>query len=196
MINARVRQWVILVCAAVAIASGAPSIQDPSPLTRAVERAFPDCAIERTTAYLDEAKRARVRALTGDDGKGVVYPYRVAKDGVLIATVYLDRHVVRSKMETLMVAVGADGSLTRVEVLAFAEPKKYRPRQGWYDQFAGTSLATRPRIGRNIDGISGATLTSRATTRAAVRTLATHAVLDGDGAGGGECRQRIGRASR
>jgi hypothetical protein len=67
--------------------------------------------------------------------------------------------------------------VARLEVLAFAEPEEYLPRARWYGQFLGRALDDELNLGRGIRGVSGATLTARATTRAVRRVLAVHAVL-------------------
>ena len=60
----------------------------------------------------------------------------------------------------------------------FAEPKDYLPRAKWYAQFVGCKLDGRLRLKRGIKGVTGATLTARATTGAARRMLALHQVLE------------------
>ena len=50
-------------------------------------------------------------------------------------------------------------------------------REGWLDQFKGKSVDDQIRMKKNIDGITGATLTARATTQCARRIMAIHEVL-------------------
>lgn len=160
----------------------APPPSPPPPhggetLEEAAERLFPGCRLERQTAYLDDDEKERVRTQCGTDCRGVVYPYHVKRDGRLLATLYLDRHTVRSKRETVLVAVSPNGSVHSVTVLQFAEPKRYLPPSRWYRQMQGKSLQTPPRLGRNVDGMSGATLTTRAGVQATHRILAIHGAL-------------------
>ena len=56
------------------------------------------------------------------------------------------------------------------------EPEEYLPRPSWYAQFIGKRLDDDLRLKRGIKGVTGATLTARATTDAARRLLALHAV--------------------
>ncbi len=60
----------------------------------------------------------------------------------------------------------------------FGNPKRldYLPRGAWYGQFAGRGLDDELELKRGIKGVTGATLTARATTAAARRLLATHRV--------------------
>jgi len=76
-----------------------------------------------------------------------------------------------------MVAVDADGTVLRVEVLAFREPQDYLPRDIWYEQFDGKRLDDDLDVKRAIRGVTGATLTVRATTEAVRRILAIHRIL-------------------
>ena len=76
-----------------------------------------------------------------------------------------------------MVAVDPEGAVFRIEVLSFSEPEEYLPREHWYGQFQGRKLDDDLAISRGIRAVSGATLTARATTEAARRVLALHAVL-------------------
>ncbi len=147
-------------------------------LARALEKFFPKCEIERTTAYLNEARRAEVTKLSGQPlDRGIVFPYVARKGGKVVGTAYLDTDRVRSLRQTLMVIVSPEGTIARIELLAFAEPKEYIPRGNWYDQFKRQKLDPELNLRRGIDGITGATLTARATVRAPRRVLAIHEVI-------------------
>ena len=76
-----------------------------------------------------------------------------------------------------MVVVATDGTIARVEALAFAEPDEYLPRSKWYGEFTGRKLDGELAVKRGIPPVAGATLTARATTAAARRALALDKVL-------------------
>jgi Na+-translocating ferredoxin:NAD+ oxidoreductase RnfG subunit len=76
-----------------------------------------------------------------------------------------------------MVVIDVAGRVERVEVLSFDEPPDYLPGAAWYRQFLGQALDSQLALKRDIDGITGATLTARATTEAVRRVLAVHGVL-------------------
>src|SRR6185503_4383017 len=144
----------------------------------ALKLAFPECTVERGTSYLDEHEEARVEELAGSDLAGrVVHLYVARKDGALVGTAYFDVHRVRTKNEVLMFVVAPDGSLARLEVLAFAEPIEYMPKPAFYAQFPGKHLDRELDTKRAIRPVAGATLSVRATTEAARRVLALHRVL-------------------
>ena len=170
-------------CAAVLLAG----IAAPAPLParvlltvdEALELAFPGCRVERSTVYLTEAQLERARELAGGAVESaLVHPY-VARcpDGARGGVAYFDTHRVRTLPETLMVVVSPEGEVARIEVLAFREPPDYLPRDAWYEQFAGRALDPELELKRAIRGVTGATLTARATTAAVRRVLAIDRVL-------------------
>lgn len=145
---------------------------------QALALAFPDCKIERGTIALSEAEQKRIAKLCGSDfDKGLVFPYVAKKSGKVVGTAYFDTHKVRTHRETLMVAVDAESKVLRVELLSFAEPQEYIPRSKWYAQFDGKILNAKLNLKKDIKGVTGATLTARATTAAARRVLAIHKVI-------------------
>jgi uncharacterized protein with FMN-binding domain len=144
----------------------------------ALAEAFPGCQVERGTVYLDAAQLARAREAAGVEvSSGLVVPYGASCGGVPAGTAYFDAHRVRTLQETVMVVVDVAGRVERVEVLSFDEPPDYLPGAAWYRQFVGRVLDADLALARDIDGVTGATLTARATTEAVRRVLAVHGVL-------------------
>jgi len=165
-------------------AAGAGALRAKVFLTveEALALAFPGCAVEPHTVYLTEAQLGRARELASVEIPGaMVRPYVARCDGRVAGAAYFDSHRVRTQPETLMIVVGADGTLQRVEILAFREPEDYIPRDTWYAQFEGERLDRDLTLKRGIRGVTGATLTARATTDAVRRVLALHRVI-GEGA--------------
>lgn len=162
-------------------------------IEEALDLAFPGCEVERRTVYLTDAQQAGVRDAVGlEVTSGLVYPYRATCDGEAGGTAYFDTHRVRTLPETLMIVVNPDGTVRRLEILAFREPLEYIPPEPWYRQFLGEELMDDLRLQRSIRSVTGATLTARATTDAVRRTLAIHRQVFGPngetGKGGGERR--------
>ncbi len=146
----------------------------------ALKLAFPKCEIERKTRFLSEEERKQASKLAGkgvDVESRVVYVYEARRDGKLVGTAYFDAHVVRSLREVVMFVVGPERTIQRFELLSFAEPLDYVPRTKWYAQFVGKKLDSKLSLKGDIKGVTGATLTATATTKAARRTLALHEVL-------------------
>ena len=94
----------------------------------------------------------------------------------------IDSHNVRTLPETFMVVVEPNGTLRRVEVLAFHEPPEYLPTERWIEQFPGKKLDDDLKLGAGIQGITGATLSAQAMTAGVRRALAIIAVAIPDAA--------------
>lgn len=146
----------------------------------ALDLAFPGCTVERDNAFLTDEQVARASELAGREiESALAHPYRATCDGEPAGTAYFDTHRVRTLPETLMVVVGPEGAVERVEILSFKEPPEYIPRDLWYDQILGRELGPELELKRGIRPVTGATLTARATTDAVRRVLAIHSVLAG-----------------
>lgn len=165
----------LVVTCAVGVAQGKVFMS----VDEALELAFPRCEVKRESVYLSDAERKRVATLAGAKAfeQGIVFPYVARKNGVIVGTAYFDAHRVRSMRQTLMVVVSPQAVVERIDVLAFAEPTEYIPNKAWYKQFALKPLDDRLRLKRDIAGVTGATLTARATTRCARRVLALHTTI-------------------
>ena len=148
-------------------------------LDEALELAFPGCQVERGTVYLTKEQEARLEKLAGTEPlRSIAHPYVARKDGKVVGTAYVEAHRVRTLRETLFVVVDPERRVRRIEVLSFGEPEDYLPRGRWYGQFQGRRLDDELNLKRGIHGITGATLTARATTASVRRALALHRVLN------------------
>ena len=103
--------------------------------------------------------------------------YTAWQGGERIGFAHIDVHTVRTKPEGFLVVLDGEGHVEQVVVLAFYEPLDYLPPQRWYDLFMGRSLEDKLRLGRDVDAITGATLSARAATEGVRRMLAYHRVL-------------------
>lgn len=145
----------------------------------ALELVFGETPAIKRTHYLTDEQRAAAEALLGEElPSAVARPY-VARDedGALIGAAWFDTHRVRTKRETTMVAIDAQGCVLRVEVLAFAEPKRYLLKRSFYAQFEGEALDEELVLDGDIRNVTGATMTARATLDATRKALALHAVI-------------------
>lgn len=146
---------------------------------QALEKAFPGCSVERETVFLTEEQLGRASSFAGKPIEGaLVHPYRATCDGSHAGTAYFDTHRVRTLPETLMIVVSPEGAVEAIEILTFDEPTEYIPPEIWYEQFLERELGPRLALKRDIDAVTGATLTAVATTDAVRRVLAVDRVLD------------------
>ncbi|TXK96684.1 hypothetical protein BMR07_10725 [Methylococcaceae bacterium CS1] len=79
------------------------------------------------------------------------------------------------KPETLLIVLNAQGQLTQVQTLAFHEPPEYQPSQRWYAQMFNLPLEDIS-FRAKIQGISGATLSSRSAIDSVRKVLAVYQI--------------------
>jgi hypothetical protein len=145
----------------------------------ALELAFPDAErVEVETFVLDAEQARRVEELSRAplDTK-VVRIWRGVRGEAVLGYALIDVHEVRTHPEAFMVVLTPEGVVRSVRILAFHEPLEYLPPERWYGQFAQKSLADALRVGGDVHGIVGATLSAQATTAGVRRALALYAVL-------------------
>lgn len=166
----------ILLAVFLAFSAGATALLS---VEEALELAFPGTTTVRETLFLtDEQIRAAAELGGAEISSALVTRYvATGGGGGVVGHAYLDTHRVRTLPETVMVAVGTDGEVLRVEVVVFREPVEYMPREGWYRQFDGEELNDDLVVEGDIRPVTGATLTARATTGAVRRVLAIHRVV-------------------
>jgi len=169
--------------AAAVVATVTPDLRAQTLITQeeALALAFPGAeAIERRTAYLTEEEVARARLLAGEGVRvetAVLTYYVALRGGRPLGVAYFDAHRVRTLPEVLMVVVGTDDRIRRIELLRFREPPDYRPPPVWLERFRGHALDGELSLKSGVVNITGATLTSDAVTDAARRLLALHHVV-------------------
>lgn len=86
-------------------------------------------------------------------------------------TAWIVEEIGKEKPITTGIVVN-DGSIERVKVLIFRESRGWEVRHDFFtEQFAGAVLTGQHQLDRNIDGISGATMSVSAVTRLARMVL-------------------------
>ncbi len=168
------RVLALIATLAATLGAGLPGTQE------ALALAFPEARFERREHFLSEAQAQQVRALARVELAGPWWvAYEARRDGQRVGVAFFDTHRVRTQNETAMVAVNADGTLRRVEVVAFHEPQEYLAKPAWVRQLEGRRLEEDLSLKRSIRPLSGATLTAHALVDASRRGLALHQVLYG-----------------
>jgi hypothetical protein len=146
----------------------------------ALALAFPEgTTAQSVSVVLTDAQVAEVQALAGVKLESQLFTYhRGVRDGRVVGYAVIDSHTVRTLPEAFMAVLSPEGTIERVVMLAFYEPPEYRPPDRWLEQFHGRRLETDGwRVGRDIHGLSGATLTSHAMRNALRKIAALHAVV-------------------
>ena len=98
------------------------------------------------------------------------------KNGRVSGYAAIESHTVRTKPETLLIVLSPSGDIEAIHTLAFHEPPEYQPPQRWYQQLFGKAL---PQLSLNTDiqGISGATLSTRSALKMARKVKAVFEVM-------------------
>ena len=139
----------------------------------------------RTGVYLTDAQAARIAELArGEMETKIIARYIATQGGRVVGRAYVDTHVVRTKRESLLISLEADGRVRRIDVTAFLEPLEYLAPEPWMRQYHAKPLGDDLAIQRAIRPIAGATLTAHAVNEAVRRVLALDRVLGATGAGG------------
>jgi hypothetical protein len=147
--------------------------------SEALALAFPEAdRVEDETHVLAEDQVARIESLSHCRLESrLVRVYTGFRSGEVIGYAFIDVHNVRTLPEAFLVVLTPDGEVRTLRVLAFHEPLEYKPGDRWYEQFEDKSLEAPLRLGGDVHGIVGATLSARATTRGVRRALALYAVV-------------------
>jgi electron transport complex protein RnfG len=172
--------WRLAAWAAFAAIVASPSAAHAQVITReeALALAYPGATFAAERVFLTQDQQRAATALAGGAvDSALVGRYIVRKDGVVVGRAYLDTHVVRTKKESLLVSLTADGRVKRIDVTAFLEPPEYQAPPAWVGQYEGRALTPDLEIQRAIRPLAGATLTARTTNDAVRRVLAIDQVL-------------------
>lgn len=145
----------------------------------ALAAVYPGAAIRAEQVFLTPAQQKQV-LMQGDVEvpSALVARYVATRNGTVVGRAYVDTHTVRTKRESLLISLDADGQVLRIDVTAFLEPAEYRPSDAWLRQYRDRPLDDDLGINRAIRPIAGATLTARAANTAVRRVLAIDGVLE------------------
>ncbi len=127
---------------------------------------FPD--EEQTTKIQQDAK------IKLDSGLFTFYVGR--SQNKILAYAAIETSTVRTKPETLMIVLTSDGALRNVYTLAFHEPAEYQPPDSWFKKLYNRPLADMD-FNKGVDGISGATLSTRSAINSIRKVMAIYQVM-------------------
>jgi hypothetical protein len=180
----RWRRWALAAGLALFAVAGA-SGRVFKTMEEALTQAYPGLRVERRAVYFtDVQRRAITRASGARFNEGFTAAYELHAPTGRVGVAYFEIERVRTHAQTAMIVVGPDRKIDRFEVIAYHEPIEYLPRPAWYERLRGHALDDRLRLGRGVDGVTGATLSSRAAVRSARQALAIHqAIFDAESEG-------------
>lgn len=116
-------------------------------------------------------KEAKVKLDSG------LFTFYVGKDkDKILGYAAIETMTVRTKPETLMIVLTPEGEVRNVYTLAFHEPPEYQPPERWFEQLNKRPLADMD-FNKGIQGISGATLSTRAAVNSVRKVLAVYQIM-------------------
>lgn len=90
----------------------------------------------------------------------------------------VDEVVGKHESITYAVGINADGTVKRVEILEYRESYGYEVAEAkWLQQFVGKSQTAPLKLGKDIENIAGATLSSKHLSDGVKRVLVMHALV-------------------
>lgn len=102
----------------------------------------------------------------------VVRFYRVKKGLKLEGYGVILLQTVRSKKTAVLYVIGKNQKIKNIEIIAFHEPREYKPKENWLSSFDNKDRNSNLFSGKGIPNISGATLSARAVSDLARVALA------------------------
>jgi Na+-translocating ferredoxin:NAD+ oxidoreductase RnfG subunit len=174
----RARAWAVLF-AALCLVSGAAQAKVFHSRSEALELAFPDAdRIDDQSILLSDEQASEIERLARSQLESrLVRIYTGYRGSELLGYAFIDVHNVRTLPEAFLVVLTPEGDVSALRLLAFHEPLEYMPSARWYQQFEQKNLAAPLRLGGDVHGIVGATLSARATTEGVRRALALYQVV-------------------
>ncbi len=144
---------------------------------QALEIAFPDAdKVKRVKKWLTDEQKKTIGELCFQkiESRRMSF-YAGMRDGVPIGYVLFDHQIGKSYPISYMVVLNLDGTVRDVEILVYREPRGWEVRYpSFMDQFTGSTADT---DFRNINTITGATLSVNAMVKGVSRASAAYKVL-------------------
>jgi hypothetical protein len=142
--------------------------------SEALDSAFPgaDRVDSRTIVLKDEQASAIESLAKARLETRLITIYTGVKDDEIVGYAFIDIHTVRTLPEAFLIVLSPEGKIESLRVLAFYEPEEYLPTERWLAQFDHRVLDQKLRLGGEIHGIAGSTLSARAVTDGVRRSLA------------------------
>jgi Na+-translocating ferredoxin:NAD+ oxidoreductase RnfG subunit len=145
--------------------------------TEALELAFGKSTVENLSLFPEETDVAKIQSLAKTKLESGLFTFYVGKEnGKVLGYAAIESETVRTKPETVMILLTPDGELKSVTMLAFHEPPEYMPPERWFESLAKRPLSEMD-FSKGIDGISGATLSTRSALRSVRKVMAIYQVM-------------------
>ncbi|MDD2800175.1 MAG: FMN-binding protein [Methylococcaceae bacterium] len=148
----------------------------------AMELAFGKTAtVEVLSLFPDEQQQAKIQDLAKTKLESGMFSFYVGKEqGKVLGYAAIESITVRTKPETLMIVLTPEGELRNITTLAFHEPPEYQPPERWFEQLYKRAIADMD-FNKGVDGIAGATLSTRAAITSVRKVMGIYQVMIKEG---------------
>ena len=144
---------------------------------QAFEAAFPGAdKVDREKKWLTDTQRQAISSAFGETIKDRRINFYVGKkNGKALGYMVIDHRIGKSFPITFMTVINPDGTTRDVEIMVYREPRGWEVRyESFLRQFFGRNSKS---DFREINSITGATLSVRAVTKGVQKALAAYQVL-------------------
>ncbi len=144
----------------------------------AMELAFgKDAQVEVQSLFPDKTEIAKIETEAKVKLESGMFSFYVGKkQGKILGYAAIESETVRTKPETLMIVLSATGEIEKVTLLAFHEPPEYQAPDRWFELFNKKTLEELE-FSKGIQGISGATLSTRSALNSVRKVVAIYQVM-------------------
>lgn len=144
----------------------------------AMELAFgKDAKIEMLSLFPDDNEAAKIQQAAKVKLDSGMFTFYVGKNqDTILGYAAIETETVRTKPETLMIVLSPTGELSSIVTLAFHEPPEYQPPERWFTQLLHKPLAELD-FNQGVQGIAGATLSTRSALNSVRKVLALYQVM-------------------
>lgn len=133
--------------------------------------------VETLSLFPDDRQIAKIQQDAKVKLESGLFTFYVGKEkDKILGYAAIETITVRTKPETLMIVLTPEGELRNVYTLAFHEPPEYQPPERWFGQLNGKPLADMD-FNKGIQGVSGATLSTRAAVNSVRKVLAVYLTM-------------------
>ena len=133
--------------------------------------------VELLSLFPDDNQVAKIQQDAKVKLDSGLFTFYVGKEqGKILGYAAIETITVRTKPETLMIVLTPEGELNKVYTLAFHEPPEYQPPERWFEKLYKRPLAEMD-FNKGVDGISGATLSTRSAINSIRKVMAVYQVM-------------------
>jgi FMN-binding domain len=133
--------------------------------------------IETLSVFPDDKQKGKIETEAKVKLDSGMFTFYVGKQNdKILGYAAIESITVRTKPETLLVVLTAEGELSKIVTLAFHEPPEYQPPERWFEQLYKRQLADMD-FNKGIQGVSGATLSTRAAVNSVRKVLAIYQTM-------------------